>query len=303
MIAFRSRHTWLAAALLLCATPTAAQTTGAAPTIAPLARPAADEATVVTIFGHRKGLLSDQATFTLDTNHGSSCGFTVGVGRDTYVGTRRMRSFAPFGDASQSGPPRELPGMGLNAPNVARGALDHGGYYDRQDWAQHDLGGDCSPADYAAAAARADIARWDTTMKDAMTAYKAGDYTKALPLFKAAYSKLGLVEAADMEGRMYLLGQGAPRDTAQAIIWLKKATEGFRVSFDEQRFLPDTPEVMNGRTEAAMTLAKIYAIGWDVPVDPKQARHWFGKADEFGYIPRPMSWACSTKPAMAAKVR
>jgi hypothetical protein len=255
----------------------------------PVAAPSSPKATapadttVVTIFGRRKGLITDKATFQLDTNHGSSCGFTVGSGRDVSVGGWRMRSFAPFGDASQSGPPVEPPGMGLNAPNVAREALDHGGYYDRQDYVNRQDG--CTPADYMAAAARADIARWDTTMKDATAAYRAGDYAKAFPLFKAAYDKLGLPEAADMEGQMYLLGQGTPRDTAQAIAWLKKATERFQFNRNEQRFNPDEPEIMNGFTEAAMTLAKIYMIGWDVPADPKQARHWFGKADDFGYIP------------------
>ena len=245
----------------------------------------AADSTVVTIFGHRRALLSEGATFRLNTHSASSCAFTVGIGRDTYVGSQRMRNFAPFGDASQSGPPRDPSGMGLNRPGIALEALDHGGYYDQQDWAQAIGQGGCTVSDYAYAAGRAEIARRDTTMRDAITAYRAGDYAKAFPLYKAAYDKMGVPEAADMEGQMYLLGQGTPRNTAQAVIWLKKATESFHVSFDEQRFNPDDPDVMNGYTEAAMTLAKIYAVGWDVPADPKQARHWFNKADTFGYIP------------------
>ena len=268
----------LCAALIACVTaiPAEAQTT------ATTAK--ATDATVVNIFGHRKGLVSDAATFSLDTHRGSSCAFTVGIGRDTYVGSRRMRNFAPFGDASQSGPPVEPQGMGLNRPGIALEALDHGGHYDQEDWVQSQ-GSGCVASDYAFAAGRAEIARRDTTMRDAMAAYRAGDYGKAFPLYKAAYGKLGTAEAADMEGQMYLLGQGTPRDTAQAIVWLKKATESFHVGFDEQRFTPEDPDLMDGYTEPAMTLAKIYAIGWDVPVDAKQARHWFGKADTFGYIP------------------
>lgn len=262
--------------------PALAQTAPSAQT-APPSRAA--DSTVVTIFGHRRGLLSEGANFTLNTHIASSCAFTVGIGRNTYMGGRRMRNFAPYGDASMSGPPVDGPGMGLNRPGIALEALDHGGHYDHQDWARSMGDGRCTASDYAFAAGRAEIASRDTTMRDAMTAYRAGDYDKAFPLYKAAYSKLGVPEAADMEGQMYLLGQGTPRDTAQAIIWLKKATESFHVSFDEQRFNPDNPDVMNGYTEAAMTLAKIYAVGWDVPADAKQARHWFNKADTFGYIP------------------
>ncbi len=287
MTVFKS-CTGVLAGLLLAASGAVAlaQTTAPAAPALPQTAPSADT-TVVTIFGHRQSLLSDKAIFTIDTQHGSSCGFSVGVGRHTFLGTHHMRNNAPFGDASQSGPPMDAPGMGLNMPNVAWEALDHRGFYDRQDFAAHAAGqgGACTPSDFAAAAARSEIAMHDHSFKDAMDAYNAGDFAKALPLFKTAYAKMGFPDAADMEGQMYLLGLGTPRDTAQAIVWLTKATDGFRPGMDEQRFFPDTPEIMNGRTEAAMTLGKIYATGLDVPADPKKARHWFGNADEFGYIP------------------
>jgi TPR repeat protein len=249
----------------------------AAPAL-PQAKPSAD-ATVVIIFGRRKPLFSDQSTFRVDTEHGSPCTY-VTSGNEMQDGSGgRSRTNAPFGNASQEGPPVEAKSMGLNRPEIAVEALG-------PSIAQHRIQSTiCLPDDYLSEAARADIARWDTTMKDAAAAYRAGDYAKALPLFKAAFAKVGYAQAADMVGQMYLLGQGTPRDTAQAIVWLKKAIEGSNLVAPMQVFDPADPEIMTGRTEAAMTLGKIYAIGWDVPADPKAARHWFHKADDLGYIP------------------
>ncbi len=261
-----ARGAWLAAPLIfgvLSAAPVWAQTAPATPA-APMqtsssSTPAASaDSTVVTIFGHRKTITSDQLKFQLDSREASSCNFSVGPNTPF---AQTWRSTAPYGDASQPGPVFR---PGMDAPVM----------------------GGCDRSDLALAAGRADIARLDTTMKEAKTAYANKDYAKALPLFKKAYDKIGYVDAADELGQMYLLGQGTPRDTAQAIVWLKKAAESpFRPGRDEQRFDPHDPELMNGLSEAAMTLAKIYRIGWDVPADPKQARHWYMKAEEFGYIP------------------
>ena len=284
-----ARGVWLTSTLifgLVSAMPAWAQTAPATPapaaqTSGASASSASADTPVVTIFGHRQTLKSDQLKFAFDPTQASSCNFSVGI--DRYSGGA-MRSTTGAGDASQDGPPADGPGMGLNAPNVALGAFGNGV---TNPIAQNITGsGPCDGADRNFARGRADIARLDTSMKEARAAYEAKDYAKALPLFKKAYDKLGPVDAADALGQMYLRGQGTPRDTAQAIVWLKKAAESpFTPGKDEQPFDPQNPDLMNGLTEAAMTLANIYRIGWDVPADPKQARHWYAKADEFGYIP------------------
>ncbi len=180
---------------------------------------------------------------------------------------RTFRNNAPYGDASRDG---DINGA---MPNGAAGSLT-------PDSAT------CGPSDQAFAAGRSYIAQHDHSLTDAYAAFDARDYPKALDLFKKSYDKMGYDVAALMEGKMYVAGLGTPRDMEKGIAWLKKATQA---PFDPTRqaivFNPDDPDYMNSRIDAAMTLAKIYITGFHVPRNPPEAKHWYLKADEFGFVP------------------
>ncbi len=134
----------------------------------------------------------------------------------------------------------------------------------------------------------------DKTLEDAFKAYDAGQYAEALPMFKESHKKVGYDMAALMVGKMYLEGQGTAPDTEQAIYWFKtlvdfvklvqpKVSDPYRTS--KQEFNPKLPFQMSARTEAAILLARIYETGFDVTKDPKLARKYYMKADDFGFIP------------------
>jgi TPR repeat protein len=168
---------------------------------------------------------------------------------------------------------------------------------------QGSLSSTASSSDYcermASEDAKLQMQQRDNDMPDAYAAYQAGDYAKALALFIKAYNKLSIISApqapseygmaqtyrrvpalAVMVARMYLYGQGTPPDTAKAIEWFKKAAAE-----------PSAPggsadvNYMSSPAEAAMYLARIYETGTDVPVNPKEARHWYLRAADLDYIP------------------
>jgi len=153
------------------------------------------------------------------------------------------------------------------------------------DGATTERTGACNPSDKYFAAGRNYIARKDKSLREAFAAFDAKDYPKALELFRASYVKMGYDTAALMEGKMYLAGLGTPRDTKQAIVWLKKVAEARFGPGDKQGFDPANPDYMEPRSDAAMLLARIYMTGWDVPKTPKEAKRWYMKADEFGFVP------------------
>ncbi len=134
----------------------------------------------------------------------------------------------------------------------------------------------------------------DKSLDEAFAAYDAGKYAEALPLFKAAYKKIGYEMAALMLGKMYFDGQGTAPDTEQAIYWFKTIIDSVRPvqpsrlypdRTSKQQFDPKSPYRMSTRTEAAILLARIYETGFNVPKDPKLARKYYMKADDFGFIP------------------
>jgi TPR repeat protein len=137
-------------------------------------------------------------------------------------------------------------------------------------------------------------------MAEAYKAYEAKDYAKALPLFIAAYNKLGIVTQdnptyvkrvmglpflAVMVGRMYLLGQGTDRDMPKAIEWFKKAALQTYDPTQVKDGAATKPEFLSSQAEAAMVLAEIYATGFGVPVDKAEARRWYIRATELEYYP------------------
>jgi TPR repeat protein len=144
----------------------------------------------------------------------------------------------------------------------------------------------CGAADRAFAAGRNHIERKDKTLGQAFAALERKDYPAAIGLFKTAYSKVGYEEAALMLGKMYLYGMGTAPDSEQAIHWLREVTDArYDPAKDRFRFDPRAPQLMNERVQAAITLAKIYLTGRGVRRDPVQARKWYARAAEVGFVP------------------
>ena len=144
----------------------------------------------------------------------------------------------------------------------------------------------CGKSDYAFAAGRNYIARKDTSLAQAFEALNKNDYTAARALFATSYDKMGYDEAALMLGKIYLYGMGTPPDTGRAVSWFRKVVEArYDPVGDRQRFNPAMPTAMNERSEAAMSLAKIYLVGIGTRRDLAEARSWYAKAADIGYVP------------------
>jgi TPR repeat protein len=144
----------------------------------------------------------------------------------------------------------------------------------------------CGPSDLRFAAGRNHIERKDKSLALAFEAFDNQDYARALSLFNTAYSKVGYDEAALMLARLHMYGLGTPRDTQKAIGWLRKvAGDRFDPSRDRLRFDPAQPQLMNERIEASFMLARIHERGLGVTKDQAQARNWYAKAAEFGFVP------------------
>lgn len=260
----------------------------------------APDATTVTILGKKQR--RDRQQVRIDTRSAGSCGFARGYNAaDDEVVQNYLDDFGgrdsinqdDFGNTTtdddgtttsdNSDPLR--PGAQVRDTSPNGNATQNSSNADpNSNFVSKEAGG-CTSADVAFAAGRNYILRKDHSLQDAYDAFDAGDYVKAIDLFKASYSKIGYDQAAFMVGKMYLSGLGVPRDTAQAIVWLKKVAEAKFAPGDEQGFDPAAPYDMSTRSDATMTLAKIYMMGWDVPRDPKEARKWYAQADKVGYIP------------------
>jgi hypothetical protein len=144
----------------------------------------------------------------------------------------------------------------------------------------------CGNADRNFAVGRNRIARKDTSLAEAFAAYDNKDYAKAMAQAKVAYNKVGYDEAALLLARLNLYGLGTPKNSEQAITWLKKVTEArFDPMRDVVKFDPRDPEAMTPRVEANLTLAKIYLRGTGTPKNAAEANKWFAKAVETGFTP------------------
>jgi TPR repeat protein len=92
------------------------------------------------------------------------------------------------------------------------------------------------------------------------TAYNNKNYALALkeitPLAKA-----GNMDAENLLGLMYYMGQGVPQDYKQAMLWLRKAAT-------------------QGKADAQYVTGAMYYTGNAVLQDHKQAVYWFTKAAE-----------------------
>ena len=267
-------------------------------TAPPAAQPAqaqpAPDAQTMTIFGKRRQRGNPQAA-RIDPNVSSTCAF--------------MNDYSASGDdmvqdylndySAHDNTSNDLPGTDETDPNTPgthfndtspSGDAAHNTSVTLPgmvgpDGQTTERTGACNPSDKNFAAGRNYIARNDRSLRDAFAAFDAKDYPKALDLFKKSFDKMGYDTAALMEGKMYLAGLGTTRDTKQGIFWLKKVAEARFGPGDRQRFDPANPDYMEPRSDAAMLLGRIYMIGWDVPKTPKEAKRWYMKADEFGFIP------------------
>ncbi len=125
-------------------------------------------------------------------------------------------------------------------------------------------------------------------LKSAERAYKKKDYATAFKEFAPA-AKQGNAEAEVYLGRMYLLGQGVPKDGEEAIKWLKAS--GDQGNADAQFFLgtiyllprKDVPRGLmwmrlsaeQGNQDAQLLLGQSYMQDLkELPKDPVQADMW-----------------------------
>jgi uncharacterized protein len=97
--------------------------------------------------------------------------------------------------------------------------------------------------------------------EDGYAAYAAGDYQKALRIWKP-FAEQGNVLAQFRLGRMYEVGEGVPQNYAKAVYWYTRASHYVRAQFN---------------------LGAMYQRGAGVPVDHAKAVHWYSKAAKLGF--------------------
>ncbi len=93
-------------------------------------------------------------------------------------------------------------------------------------------------------------------------AYQAGNYQKALELFKP-FAEQGDAKAQYNLGIMYGYGRGVPQNNKEAVKWYRKAAE-------------------QGYVLAQYNLGIMYGYGRGVPQNNKEAVKWYRKAAEQG---------------------
>jgi hypothetical protein len=127
-----------------------------------------------------------------------------------------------------------------------------------------------------------------------MTAYTAGDYEKALSLFRPL-AEQGYFDAQWELGNMYAEGQGVPQDNIEAAKWFRECAEhgyaicqgsladayltGEGVPKDDVAAVSWTRKAAEqGDDLAFASLAEDYINGWGVPQNFVQAYMWFSLA-------------------------
>lgn len=99
-------------------------------------------------------------------------------------------------------------------------------------------------------------------IEDAQAAYAAGDFTRAVALFKTLAEQGDPVAQYNL-GVLYENGQGVPKDYVLAVDWYRKGAD-------------------QGYAEAQNNLANMYAFGLGVTQDPAEAVLWMRKAAQQG---------------------
>ncbi len=100
------------------------------------------------------------------------------------------------------------------------------------------------------------------TVDDGLAAYRAGDYPKAVEVWRALAEK-GNPVAQSRLGDMYAEGKGVARDDATAMIWFQRAAN-------------------QGNAEAQYNVGASYAEGLGVAKSDDEAAKWFKRAAEQG---------------------
>ncbi|ESQ77775.1 SEL1-like repeat protein [Asticcacaulis sp. YBE204] len=243
----------------------------------------ADDITDVTVFLKKKTSVPQQ-NMRIDTRSASSCGFFGSDGSADYMADY-IRDFTGSNDSSDPNSFDE------NSPNGDASRDGGTSFFDQAERGVSESGEEtgatgCTTTDRAFAAARARIARNDTTITEAFALFDQKKFPEALAMFKKSYDKVGYEDAALMIGKMYLYGMGTPKDSKQAVYWLRRVAERpFDINRELHKFDPKNPEAANTLAEANLTLAKIYLTGYGVPKDQKEALKWFERASYIGYVP------------------
>ncbi len=99
-------------------------------------------------------------------------------------------------------------------------------------------------------------------LEDADDAYKRGDYTIALPLYRALADH-GNADAQESLGAMYDRGEGTPQSYAKALKWYRRAAD-------------------QGDADAQNNVGEIYHDGLGVWQSYTKALKWFRKAADQG---------------------
>lgn len=258
--------------------------------IAAATAPLEQEITSVTVFGR----LPKKPTATvrrLDRSSAASCAFSFSTFQDQIVddylddveGKRRETDNTDMGLTGPEGIDSKTEGFRDTSP-YGSAAGDVTDLRQNSD-ATGQTSVACAQSDRSLAAGRNYILRKDKTLDAAFAAYDAGDYPKALKIFKESYAKIGYDEAALMLGNLYLAGQGAPRDVNLAIQWYSKLAGARLVATHYSPYHPKEPETASIRVQAQLKLAGLYMRGVDIPKNPKEARRWYQAAADLNHIP------------------
>lgn len=121
-----------------------------------------------------------------------------------------------------------------------------------------------------------DLKIWATNLQKALGAYRAGEFSKAHELFKAAADE-GDLMAHWWLGRMYQMGQGVPVNHGQAFGHFRKAA----LAFDGLE--PPGP-LMGAKLDSLVHVGRYYRKGIpdaNIPRQPQRALRIFRTAAEF----------------------
>jgi TPR repeat protein len=97
---------------------------------------------------------------------------------------------------------------------------------------------------------------------DGLTAYRSGDYAKAIELWRPLAEK-GDAVAQYRLGDMYADGKGVARDDATAMMWFERSAK-------------------QGNADAQYNVGASYAEGLGVAKNVEEAAKWFGRAADQG---------------------
>jgi TPR repeat protein len=205
---------------------------------------------------------------------------------DTYI--EQLEEMKDPEEISETGTPMRDPNLQKFNPNAPYG--DASNVVDSSSItgaASSQAVGPCGTGDRKFASGREHIIRKDKSFDQALTHIDAKEYDKAAAQLEIAYSKIGYPEAAVLLAKLSLNGLGVPRSTEKAMYWLDRAAgTRFDARRDTLRFNAKDPEAFNGMIEAALLLGRIHLQGiGGVKKDAREARKWYAKAADFGYVP------------------